>query len=167
MRLNPELLDTSRGLLTAPGDLYATLNAHGLYNSMRFVLRLSPEVHRKLSASPGGFRLETVSDWETAQAMSTGPQSDVGASNRFTGFATRPRCNSAIMVEPPPHSWQTPLMFAALMMGRHFWMSASSNPRHVRKFDDLTELRHSYPVHRELARNVRSSLRHSHMRSGR
>jgi hypothetical protein len=71
MRLSPSLLDTSRGLLTAPGDFYATLTAHGLYNSRRFVLRLSPEVHRKLSTIPGGFRIATDIDWDTAQAWST------------------------------------------------------------------------------------------------
>jgi hypothetical protein len=71
MRLNAELLDTSRGLLTAPGDLYAVLNAHGLYNSMRFVMRLSPKVHRTLSDSPKGISIQVGSDWETIQAMST------------------------------------------------------------------------------------------------
>jgi hypothetical protein len=71
MQLNRDLLDTSRGLLLAPGDLYAVLNAHGLYNSMRFVLRLSPNVHRALSNSPKGFSIQSGVDWELMQAMST------------------------------------------------------------------------------------------------
>ena len=33
-----------------PEDLNACLNAHGLFNPMQFVLRLSPEVHRKIDA---------------------------------------------------------------------------------------------------------------------
>ncbi len=68
---DPSLLDTSRGLLTAPGDLYATLNAHGLYNSMRFVVRLSPEVHRTLSEFPGGVHAASGVGWEAIQAFST------------------------------------------------------------------------------------------------
>jgi hypothetical protein len=71
MQINPDLLDTSRGLLAAPGDLYAALNAQGLYNSRRFILRLSPNVHGALSTSSGGFSIRSGVDWETMQAMST------------------------------------------------------------------------------------------------
>lgn len=71
MLLNANLLDSSRGLLTGPDDLYAVLNAHGLYNSTHFVLRLSPEVHRKLSGFSDGVKIRTGVDFEGAQAMST------------------------------------------------------------------------------------------------
>jgi hypothetical protein len=37
-----------------PTELNACLNAHGLYNSIQFVLRLSSEVHRKIQALPAG-----------------------------------------------------------------------------------------------------------------
>jgi hypothetical protein len=33
-----------------PADLNACLNSHGLFNPMQFVLRLSPEVHRKIDS---------------------------------------------------------------------------------------------------------------------
>jgi|SRR5690625_1623299 len=36
------------------GIFKATLNAHGLYNTFQFVLRLSPAVHRKLASMPSG-----------------------------------------------------------------------------------------------------------------
>jgi hypothetical protein len=71
MELSQDLLDDSRGLITAPGDLYAVLNAHGLYNSMRFVLRLSPEVHRKISQLPTGIVSGGDIDFDSLQAFST------------------------------------------------------------------------------------------------
>src|SRR5882724_6317845 len=71
MRFNGDLLDTSRGLLTAPDDLYAALNAHGLYNSRCFVLRLSPEVHRRISNATLDLRSGTSPNWQAVQAMST------------------------------------------------------------------------------------------------
>lgn len=51
---NRDLLDNSLGMIDCPVDLNACLNAHGLYNPIQFVLRLSPEVHRKISAMPTG-----------------------------------------------------------------------------------------------------------------
>jgi hypothetical protein len=52
--LEPSLLDTPVENIESPSDLKACLNAHGLYNSFQFVLRLSPEVHRKIDALPKG-----------------------------------------------------------------------------------------------------------------
>jgi hypothetical protein len=70
MQLNIDLLDNSRGLIVSPGDLNACLNSHGLYNSFQFVLRLSPEVHRRIDALP--MRIVTgVSDFDGVQAFST------------------------------------------------------------------------------------------------
>jgi hypothetical protein len=54
MDLNAALLDTSAGLRISEGDLNACLASHDLYNPFQFVLRLSPEVHRKLEKLPNG-----------------------------------------------------------------------------------------------------------------
>jgi hypothetical protein len=70
LRLNIDLLDNSRGLIVSPGDLNACLNAHGLYNSFRFVLRLSPEVHRRIAALPKGI-VVGPHDFDGVQAFST------------------------------------------------------------------------------------------------
>jgi len=70
MRLNPNLLSSVPGFPYNPDDLYAVLNAHGLYNSRHFVLRLLPEVHRKLSKF-SDVKFRTNVDFDTAQAMST------------------------------------------------------------------------------------------------
>lgn len=43
------LLTTLHERASAPEELYACINAHGLYNRVQYVLRLSPEVHRRLS----------------------------------------------------------------------------------------------------------------------
>ena len=53
-KLNEDLLNSATGLRASPGDLNACLNSHGLYNPFHFVLRLSPEVHRKIAALPAG-----------------------------------------------------------------------------------------------------------------
>ena len=71
MELNPELLDNSRGLPASPGDLNACLNARGLYNPFQFVLRLSPQVHRRLEALPNGMVAMSGIDFEGLQAFST------------------------------------------------------------------------------------------------
>ena len=70
MRLNLNLLDSPYGLDKSPAELNACLNAHGLYNSIQFVLRLSPEVHRKIAALPTGIVAGGI-DFETLQAFST------------------------------------------------------------------------------------------------
>lgn len=67
--LNPELLRDQNPLFPADGDFRATLEAHGLYNSFQFVLRLSPVVHRKLASLPSGILTEV--DFEGMQAFST------------------------------------------------------------------------------------------------
>jgi len=43
-------LDHREDFLASPVELNACLNSHGLYDPLRFVLRLSPEVHRKIEA---------------------------------------------------------------------------------------------------------------------
>jgi hypothetical protein len=64
-----ELLDTPV-TIEYPTHLAACLNSHGLYNPFQFVLRLSPEVHRKIEAIPSGLIHGHV-DFEGLQAYST------------------------------------------------------------------------------------------------
>lgn len=40
------MLDSREDFLASPLELNACLNSHGLYDPLRFVLRLSPELHR-------------------------------------------------------------------------------------------------------------------------
>jgi hypothetical protein len=70
LQLNPDLLDSSRQSVVSPGDLNACLNSHGLYNSFQFVLRLSPEVHRRIAALPDGIVTGPL-DFDNVQAFST------------------------------------------------------------------------------------------------
>jgi len=70
VHLNPSLLDSSTQHIESPTDLRACLNSHGLYNSVQFVLRLSPEVHRKIDAIPQGI-MDGALDFDSLQAYST------------------------------------------------------------------------------------------------
>lgn len=67
--LRHELLDSIIDGVEAPKSFSACLNAHGLYNSMQFVLRLSPVVHELVNqvTSESNPRY----DWESLQAYST------------------------------------------------------------------------------------------------
>ena len=71
MNTDHSLLATFEERTSAPEGLNACINAHGLYNRVQFVLRLSPEVHRKLS----GLSLQVVNPtqvtFEQVQAFST------------------------------------------------------------------------------------------------
>ena len=71
MNIDPSLLATLEERRSAPEQLHACINAHGLYDRVQFVLRLSPEVHRKLS----GFSLQLIDlseiSFEQVQAFST------------------------------------------------------------------------------------------------
>src|ERR1700686_3918424 len=66
-----ELLDPPGTVLEAPATFAACLNAHGLYNTLQFVLRLSPRVHELLDAVPSGVYAAGEIDAETIQAYST------------------------------------------------------------------------------------------------
>jgi hypothetical protein len=52
-------------------DFPACLNVRGLYDNMRFVLRLSPKIHRLIDAVPAGLYASDELDGETIQAFST------------------------------------------------------------------------------------------------
>jgi len=67
---NIDLLDNSVGMIHSPVDLNACLNAHGLYNFFQCVLRLSPEIHRKIAAMPEGIVTGGI-DFDNIQAYST------------------------------------------------------------------------------------------------
>ncbi len=67
------MLDTSRGDLLPHTHFNATLNAHGLYDGLRFVVRLSPRVHELIASLPDDIGLYSASDvtFEQMQAFST------------------------------------------------------------------------------------------------
>jgi hypothetical protein len=71
MNLNTGLLESIPVLVEGSGDMHAVLNARGLYNTFQFVLRLSPEVHRKIEALPNGIISSSAVDFEDLQAFST------------------------------------------------------------------------------------------------
>jgi hypothetical protein len=71
LSLNHELLDSAETVLETPATFAACLNAHGLYNTLQFVLRLSPRVHELLDAVPPGMYPAGEIDGETIQAYST------------------------------------------------------------------------------------------------
>jgi hypothetical protein len=69
--LDLELLDAERGRLEAPSDFAATLNVRGLYNTMQFVLRLSPRIHQLIDSVPNGIYDSGALGPEIIQAYST------------------------------------------------------------------------------------------------
>ncbi|MBB6013271.1 hypothetical protein HNR59_002616 [Aquamicrobium lusatiense] len=68
---DPLLLDTSRGDLLPQTRFNATLNAHGLYDGLRFIVRLSPRVHELIASLPNGVRFSSDATFEQMQAFST------------------------------------------------------------------------------------------------
>ncbi len=70
MKLDPELL-RSMNLVGGDSTFAATLEAHGLFNTFQFVLRLSPQVHRRLVETSRGILTSADIGFEGAQAFST------------------------------------------------------------------------------------------------
>jgi hypothetical protein len=70
MEMDPQLLSSVTSS-ACPVDLNACFNAHGLYNPVQCVLRLSPEVHRRLAALPDGIASFNEVQFEGLQAFST------------------------------------------------------------------------------------------------
>ena len=68
--LPTDLLKDQTPLFPEDGQFRAVLNAHGLYHTFQFVLRLSPEVHRKIASLPNGITSEPV-DFDGLKAFST------------------------------------------------------------------------------------------------
>ncbi len=71
MSWDRSLLTTLDESVTAPEELRGCINAHGLYHRVQFVLRLSPEVHRKLAGTPLGILDSSQVTSEQVQAFST------------------------------------------------------------------------------------------------
>ena len=71
LELNPELLEPEELTLSAPAGFAASLNAHGLYNTIHFVVRLSPKIHRLMDKAATGIYAVGEVDGETIQAFST------------------------------------------------------------------------------------------------
>jgi len=69
--LKHELLDAGLDDVEAPTDFAACLNALGLYNSMQFVLRLSPRIHALMDSIPNGQYDRASISGEAIQAYST------------------------------------------------------------------------------------------------
>lgn len=70
MELNKSLIESRDSFDLGPNDLKACINSHGLYNAFQFVLRLSPEVHRKIAGLPKGIT-SNIEDFDSIQAYST------------------------------------------------------------------------------------------------
>ena len=70
MQLSPELLNADFRSAHDPA-FAAVRTAHGLYNTLQFVLRLSPKVHRTLSSFSPGIVTNSDVGFDGAQAMST------------------------------------------------------------------------------------------------
>jgi len=67
---NVDLLDNFICMIHSPVDLSACLNAQGLYNFFQCMLRLSPEIHRKIASMPEGIVTGGI-DFDNIQAYST------------------------------------------------------------------------------------------------
>jgi hypothetical protein len=62
--------ENEAGLVGGALTLNACLNSHGLYDPLHFVLRLSPEIHRKIAALQTGIVTGTIG-FEGFRAYST------------------------------------------------------------------------------------------------
>ncbi|QJB69815.1 hypothetical protein [Parasphingorhabdus halotolerans] len=69
--LDSSLLEESRGDLFTPNQFRATLGAHGMYDGLRFVVRLSPRVHDLIAELPNGIGFQSDVSFEHVQAFST------------------------------------------------------------------------------------------------
>lgn len=70
IKLQPELLDSTHDQRSGP-VFHAVTNAHGLYSTMDFVLRLSPKVHQTLGSLNSGIIASQNAGFDGVQAMST------------------------------------------------------------------------------------------------
>ena len=99
---------TSEDVLASPLTLNACLNSHGLYDPLRFVLRLSPEVHRKIEALQADYAPGKVS-FEGLLAFST-------------------------YVHETIHWWQHAGSTIGLMMSLSYPAQAHANHGYLKKF---------------------------------
>ncbi|MDW7646274.1 MAG: hypothetical protein SCI25_14685 [Desulfuromonadales bacterium] len=71
MQLNKSLLQDFYEYKAETNELKSCWNALGLYNSMQFVLRLRPDIHRLIDGLPNGIVTSGEIDFESIQAYST------------------------------------------------------------------------------------------------
>jgi hypothetical protein len=71
MTFSPDLVRADAAKNKSSSAFHATINANGLYNTQQFILRLSPNVHKKLATLPIGITTNEKIGLEGAQAMST------------------------------------------------------------------------------------------------
>lgn len=71
MKLSPELLSADAARSARTPEFPAVQTAHGLYNTLQFVLRLSPKIHRTLSNLTPGIVTIGETGFDGCQAMST------------------------------------------------------------------------------------------------
>lgn len=125
MNLIQELL-YSAPLPALPSEFRATLEAHGLYNSFQFVLRLSPKVHGILHGLPKGIVISKEVGLEGAQAFST-------------------------FLHETVHWWQHVGSTYGLMVSLSYPTQAHANFTHLKKLLDKDGFKKSI---REVARTV-------------
>ncbi len=68
VQLDPNLLRSVQHLPEGARTYRATLEVYGLCQTFQFVLRLLPEVHRRLASNPGGIVSSGDLQFEQAQA---------------------------------------------------------------------------------------------------
>lgn len=71
LKLDCVLLDSDQADLSAQTRFRATLDAHGLYDGLRFVVRLSPRIHEIIASLPDGIGFTRNVTFEQTQAFST------------------------------------------------------------------------------------------------
>ncbi len=107
--VDPFLLDTSRGNLLPQTRFNATLNAHGQYDGLRFVVRLSPRVHEIIASLPNGLSFSSDVTFEQTQAFST-------------------------YLHETIHWWQHIGSTCGFMLSLSYPAQTHANLRHLRKF---------------------------------
>lgn len=71
MKLDKALLDSNAEIAELASDHGGNLDARGSYNTLDFVVRLRPDLHRILEESGSGIDFRNVGSWEAAHAAST------------------------------------------------------------------------------------------------
>jgi hypothetical protein len=71
MKLNPSLLASAQEAFDAAPTFASCWNARGLYDPLRFVLRLRPDIHRELDSFEGVGAVTASLTFSQAQAFST------------------------------------------------------------------------------------------------
>jgi len=108
-RLDAGLLGTDPHDLLPEVHFNATLDAHGMYDGLHFVVRLSPRVHELIASLPNGIGFTSDVTFEQMQAFST-------------------------YLHETIHWWQHIGSTCGFMMSLSYPAQTHSNLRHLRKF---------------------------------